>query len=252
MAEQLRRRELERLRIMTGYCATRRCLRRYILSYFGETAPEECGTCANCLRSHQDIEVGREARIILGCIHRTGGHFGAAVIAETLCGADTEKGRKYHMDREPDYGALGRLTQGEVRERMEFLLDEGYLTVSTGPYPVLELTDRGLEALGDQRELWMRTFRSDRSAPARQASSGELEGEAAELFARLRALRAKTARIRGVPAYVVFSDKTLREMALTRPGSMEELLDVGGVGEEKARRYGRAFLAEIAAFTEGA
>lgn len=98
----------------------------------------------------------------------------------------------------------------------------------------------------------MRTFRSDRSAPARQASSGELEGEAAELFARLRALRAKTARIRGVPAYVVFSDKTLREMALTRPGSMEELLDVGGVGEEKARRYGRAFLAEIAAFTEGA
>ena len=251
-AEQLRRRELERLRIMTGYCATRRCLRRYILSYFGETAPEECGTCANCLRSHQDIEVGREARIILGCIHRTGGHFGAAVIAETLCGADTEKVRKYHMDREPDYGALGRLTQGEVRERMEFLLDEGYLTVSTGPYPVLELTDRGLEALGDQRELWMRTFRSDCSAPARQASSGELEGEAAELFARLRALRAKTARIRGVPAYVVFSDKTLREMALTRPGSMEELLDVGGVGEEKARRYGRAFLAEIAAFTEGA
>ena len=251
-AERLRRRELERLRIMTGYCVTRRCLRRYILSYFGETAPAECGSCANCLRSHQDIEVGRDVRIILGCIHRTGGHFGAAVIAGTLCGADTEKVRKYHMDREPDYGALGRLTQGEVRERMEFLLDEGYLAVSTGPYPVLELTDRGLEALGDQRELWMRTFRSDRSAPARRTASGELEGEAAELFGRLRALRTRLARLQGVPAYVVFSDKTLRDMALRRPRTREELLEVSGVGEEKARRYGRAFLAEIAAFTEGA
>ena len=251
-AEQLRRRELERLRVMTGYCTTRRCLRRYILSYFGENAPEECGTCANCLRPHQDVEVGREARIILGCIHRTGGHFGAAVIAETLCGADTEKVRKYHMDREPDYGALGRFTQGEVRERMNFLLDEEYLRLSTGPYPVLELTEKGLEALGDQRELWMRTFRSDRSAPDRRAAaSGELEGEAAELFARLRAVRARLARLQGVPAYVVFSDKTLREMALTRPGSMEELLEVGGVGESRARRYGQAFLREIAAFSGG-
>lgn len=196
--------------------------------------------------------MGREARIILGCIHRTGGHFGAAVIAETLCGADTEKVRKYHMDREPDYGALSRFTQGETRERMNFLVDEEYLRTSTGPYPVLELTGKGLEALGDQRELWMRTFRSDRSAPDRRAAaSGELEGEAAELFARLRSLRARLARLQGVPAYVVFSDKTLREMALTRPGSMEELLEVGGIGEGKARRYGQAFLREIAAFADG-
>ena len=196
--------------------------------------------------------MGREARIILGCIHRTGGHFGAAVIIETLCGADTEKVRKYHMDREPDYGVLSRFTQGEVRERMNFLVDEGYLRISTGSYPVLELTDRGREALGDQRELWMRTFRSDRSAPDRRAAaSGELEGEAAELFVRLRSLRARLARLQGVPAYVVFSDKTLREMALTRPGSMEELLEVGGIGEGKARRYGQAFLREIAAFVDG-
>ena len=251
-AEQLRRLELERLRVMTGYCATRRCLRGYILAYFGEAAPEECGTCANCLRTHRDIEVGREARIILGCIHRTGGHFGAAVIIETLCGADTEKVRKYHMDREPDYGALGSLTQGEVRERIDFLLDEGDLRLSTGPYPVLEVTEKGLETLGDQREMWMRTFRSDRSAPDRRAAaSGELDGEAAELFRRLRARRAKLARLQGVPAYVVFSDKTLREMALTRPGSMEELLEVGGVGEGKARRYGQSFLREIAAFSDG-
>lgn len=250
-AERLRRRELERLGIMAGYCRTRRCLRQYILSYFGEAAPESCGTCANCLRTHQDVEVGREARIILGCIHRTGGHFGAAVITETLCGADTEKVRKYHMDREPDYGALGSLTQGEVRERLNYLLDEGYLKPSTGPYPVLEMTERGMDALGDQREMWMRTFRSDHSAPQRRAAvSGELEGEAAELFSRLRSLRVRLARLQGVPAYVVFSDKTLREMALTRPGSMEELLEVGGVGEGKARRYGQAFLREISACSQ--
>ena len=114
-AEQLRQRDLARLRQMTGYCRTRRCLRQYILQYFGERAPDTCGACYNCLHNFAEVDVSSDARAIVGCIAKTGQHFGVGVIAETLCGADTERVRKYHMDREDTYGALGHLTQKEVQ-----------------------------------------------------------------------------------------------------------------------------------------
>ena len=247
-AEELRQRDLQRLRQMTGYCRTRRCLRQYILQYFGEHAPDTCGACYNCLHNFEEVDVSRDAKAIVACIAQTGQHFGTGVIAETLCGADTERVRKYHMDREDTYGALGQLTQKEVQERIRFLLDQGVLELSPGQYPVLRLTERAEDVMYGESTLQMKTLREDRSAPARRAAAGELEGDAAELFGRLRALRAQMARRQGVPAYVVFSDKTLREMAISRPGTMAELRAVSGVGAAKAERYGRDFLAVIRDF----
>ena len=143
--ERLRERDLQRLRRMAGYCGTRRCLRQYILEYFGERAPEHCDACYNCLHNFQEVDVSAEARAILRCVAQTGQHFGIGVITETLCGADTDKVRKYHMDQEPGYGVLRDFTQKEVRERIQFLLDEGILALSGGPYPVLELGERAAE-----------------------------------------------------------------------------------------------------------
>lgn len=246
--ERLRERDLQRLRRMAGYCGTRRCLRQYILEYFGERAPEHCDACYNCLHNFQEVDVSAEARAILRCVAQTGQHFGIGVITETLCGADTDKVRKYHMDQEPGYGVLRDFTQKEVRERIQFLLDEGILALSGGPYPVLELGERAAEIGEDGGPLTMRMLREDRPVPARKAVQAELDGPAAELFQRLRALRARIARMQGVPAYVVFTDKTLREMALTRPTDLRAFQAVSGVGASKAERYGRQFLAEIAAF----
>ena len=246
--ERLRERDLQRLRRMAGYCGTRRCLRQYILEYFGERAPEHCDACYNCLHNFQEVDVSAEARAILRCVAQTGQHFGIGVITETLCGADTDKVRKYHMDQEPGYGVLRDFTQKEVRERIQFLLDEGILALSGGPYPVLELGERAAEIGEDGGPLTMRMLREDRPVPARKAVQAELDGPAAELFQRLRALRARIARMQGVPAYVVFTDKTLREMALTRPMDLRAFQAVSGVGASKAERYGRQFLAEIAAF----
>ena len=247
-AEQLRERDLQRLRQMTGYCRTRRCLRQYILHYFGEHAPDTCSACYNCLHNFEEVDVSRDAKAIVACIAKTGQHFGVGVIAETLCGADTERVRKYHMDREDTYGALGQLTQKEVQERIRFLLDQGVLELSPGQYPVLRLTERAEDVMYGESTLQMKTLREDRSSPARRAAAGELEGDAAELFGRLRALRAQLARRQGVPAYVVFSDKTLREMAISRPRTTTELRAVSGVGSAKAERYGRDFLTVIQDF----
>ncbi len=245
-AAQLRERDRERLRQMEGYCRTRRCLRQYILQYFGESAPDYCGTCYNCLHNFEEVDISREAKLIVRCISETGQCFGAGVIAETLCGAVTDKVRKYHMDRESTYGALRELTQAEVRERIRCLMEEGVLEASSGPYPVLRLTEKAEDVVYGTAPLLMRSDRKEQHAV--RPVPTELEGEDAELFRRLRALRTKAARFQGIPAYMVFSDKTLREMAVRRPATMAQLRAVGGVGSAKAERYGRQFLEEIQNF----
>ena len=245
-AAMLQERDLQRLRQMTGYCRTRHCLRQYILRYFGERSGNYCGACHNCLHHFEEVDISAEARAILRCVMDTGQCFGAGVIAEVLCGADTEKVRKYRMEREDTYGLLRNLTQEEVRERIRFLLEEGVLAASSGPYPVLQLGERSEEVWQETPALFMRTEKKERPPEKpRKAVAAELDGEAEEVFQRLRALRAQLARRQGVPAYVVFSDKTLRELALSRPRTMGELRSVSGVGDAKAGRYGRAVLDTI-------
>ena len=100
-AELLRERDLQRLRRMTAYCRTQRCLRQYLLQYFGEFASDYCGACYNCLHNFEEVDVSREAQIIVRCVAELGQHFGVGVVAETLCGADTEKIRKFHMGGSP-------------------------------------------------------------------------------------------------------------------------------------------------------
>ena len=243
-AELLRERDLQRLRRMTAYCRTQRCLRQYLLQYFGEFASDYCGACYNCLHNFEEVDVSREAQIIVRCVAELGQHFGVGVVAETLCGADTEKIRKFHMEREPSYGLLKDLTQVQVRERIRFLMDTGTLQLSSGPYPVVLLG----KPLSADTPLLMRVAREE-SSFAKRRPPEELDDRQSELFSRLRVLRASVARRQGVPAYVVFSDKTLRELAVAWPQTIEEFRAVSGVGDAKAARYGKAFLAEIDRFS---
>ena len=243
-AELLRERDLQRLRRMTAYCRTQRCLRQYLLQYFGEFASDYCGACYNWLHNFEEVDVSREAQIIVRCVAELGQHFGVGVVAETLCGADTEKIRKFHMEREPSYGLLKDLTQVQVRERIRFLLDTGTLQLSSGPYPVVLLG----KPLSADTPLLMRVAREE-SSFAKRRPPEELDDRQSELFSRLRVLRASVARRQGVPAYVVFSDKTLRELAVAWPQTIEEFRAVSGVGDAKAARYGKAFLAEIDRFS---
>mgnify|MGYP002797999218 CR=1 FL=1 len=200
-AEQLRERDLQRLRQMTGYCRTRRGLGRYILQYFGEHAPDTCGACYNCLHNFQEIDVGEDARAILRCVAETGQRFGAGLIAAVLCGGENEKIRRYRLERERTYGALAALSQREVQDRIRFLVDEHILELTDGQYPVLRCGERAEDVAYSDGPLMMKAVREERpAADRRRAEDSPLTERQQALFQRLREERAHLACLRGVPA----------------------------------------------------
>ena len=247
-ADRLRERDMERLKQMPFYSRTRRCLRQFILRYFGEHAPDHCDNCYNCLHNFEEVDVSAEARLILRCVAETGRRFGAGTIVAALCGADSEKTRKFRLDRIGTYGALSQFTQREVQERIRFLVDEGILVLSQGQYPILDLGERAEAVAYSDSPLLMKTVKDERPAPAGKKALAELDSRQAALFERLRTLRAKLARQQGVPAYVVFSDKTLREMAVEQPTTRQAFLAISGVGAGKEERYGKVFLETLRDF----
>ena len=252
-ARQLQERDLGRLKQMTFYCRTRRCLRQYILNYFGQSAPDYCGACYNCLHNFQEIDVGEDARAILRCVAETGPRFGAGLIAAVLCGGENEKIRRYRLERERTYGALAALSQREVQDRIRFLVDEHILELTDGQYPVLRCGERAEDVAYSDGPLMMKAVREERpAADRRRAEDSPLTERQQALFQRLREERAHLARLRGVPAFVIFSDKTLREMAAAQPRDLRQLQNVGGVGSFKAEQYGAQFLEIISDFQETA
>ena len=252
-ARQLQERDLGRLKQMTFYCRTRRCLRQYILNYFGQSAPDYCGACYNCLHNFQEIDVGEDARAILRCVAETGQRFGAGLIAAVLCGGENEKIRRYRLERERTYGALAALSQREVQDRIRFLVDEHILELTDGQYPVLRCGERAEDVAYSDGPLMMKAVREERpAADRRRAEDSPLTERQQALFQRLREERAHLARLRGVPAFVIFSDKTLREMAAAQPRDLRQLQNVGGVGSFKAEQYGAQFLEIISDFQETA
>ena len=252
-ARQLQERDLGRLKQMTFYCCTRRCLRQYILNYFGQSAPDYCGACYNCLHNFQEIDVGEDARAILRCVAETGQRFGAGLIAAVLCGGENEKIRRYRLERERTYGALAALSQREVQDRIRFLVDEHILELTDGQYPVLRCGERAEDVAYSDGPLMIKAVREERpAADRRRAEDSPLTERQQALFQRLREERAHLARLRGVPAFVIFSDKTLREMAAAQPRDLRQLQNVGGVGSFKAEQYGAQFLEIISDFQETA
>ena len=248
--ERVRERDYLRLQQMEGYCRTQGCLRAYLLSYFGETPPERCGSCGNCLRSGVELDITEDAQKILSCVKRTGERFGESTLLRVLRGKTNDMIEKWHLDRQSTFGILRDQKEADLKERFRALLDQECLVQSPGTFPTLALGPRAAGVLfhGEKVTLWTEAPAASRPRQAARAGS-EAPVEADEgLFQRLRALRTVLARERGVPAYVVFSDASLRDMAARRPRTGEEFLEVSGVGEKKLEQFGQTFLDEIAAW----
>ena len=243
-------RDMERLRSMERYCRTSGCFRRYLLGYFGEGAPRRCGNCGNCTGEQSQADITVPAQKILSAVARVERRFpeslGITLIVSMLRGGGEQRVRQLGLDALPTYGVMRDTDRMKIREYIDALIEQGCLIQTKGSFPVLRLADPAWDVLRGNRRVTMTTRTVKKPEPARKR--GKKEGRRdvdGSLFEALRALRAELAKAEGVPAYVVFSNAALADMAVKRPRSMREFLDVSGVGEYKAKRYGRAFLEAI-------
>jgi ATP-dependent DNA helicase RecQ len=269
MRAALIEKDLQLLRRMTFYAHTTECLRAYLLKYFGEQADIYCGNCGNCLTEFDEIDVTIDAQKVVSCVYRInarGWPFGKAMIADVLRGLVNERVRTSGLDRIKTHGAMTGVPKRRITDLIDHLAREEYLSVSDERYPVVTLGNRWEEIVKDGAPVIMKM-------PKRSAESEHAEGAgrvgrsgrayspvaartasdapySAELFEALRELRMELANAADIPAFVVFSDATLRDMCRKMPQTEEAFLSVSGVGEKKLAAYGKQFIGAVQAFAE--
>jgi ATP-dependent DNA helicase RecQ len=245
--EQEKRIAREQLRQMVHYAESAECRRVNLLRYFGEVRPgNQCDGCDNCLSPRETFDGTVAAQKFLSCVHRvrekSGFSFGLNHIVEVLSGADTEAIGKWRHNEVSTYGIGREMKRGEWQAIGRELMRLGYVRQSAEKFATLQLTESGLAVLRDRTRI---TLTKPSVAPERRTRrKGEIECDEA-LFEKLRALRKKLADERGVPAYIIFSDVTLRQMAREYPAGKAEFASLSGVGKQKLQEFTQAFLAEI-------
>ena len=252
--EAHRRRQAAHLNAMLALCETVECRRVQILNYFGQKA-EPCGNCDTCLSPPEKWDGTIPAQKLLSTVVRLRNErrqkFGAGQVIDILLGKSTPKVTQFQHDTLKTFGIGTELREPEWRAVVRQLLAQGLLAVE-GDYGSLVLTEASAEVLSGGREVMLRR-EPERAAAARvrsarkAAPAADMPAEAAPLFERLRAWRAGVAKEQGVPAYVVFHDATLRQIATQRPSSLAELGTVSGVGENKLAKYGEGVLEVLTA-----
>lgn len=244
------------LRDMERYASSVGCRHRRLVTYFNEAyARPNCGACDYCLGELEAIANPTEtARQILSCVARVGQRFGVAHVANVLCGSDSESVTARGHQRLSTFGLLRDRSSAEVRGYIEQLTSAALLRQTDDPYPVLALTERGVALLKDAGacpDLALARQRRPQKGSGRPRPSGEAWQDVDhDLFERLRDVRLRLARARGVPPYVIFHDTTLRELARLKPRDLRGLQGVYGIGARKAEQIGQVFVDAIRSYVD--
>ncbi|OIN63608.1 ATP-dependent DNA helicase RecQ [Bifidobacterium longum subsp. suis] len=272
---------------MVGYCRTTDCLHRYMTRYFGQelssnagsTAGEDiaadssqsgrCGACSNCESTFETIDVTRVAQAISRCVHDVGQRVGSGKIVKILRGSRAQDLAWLNPERMPTFGMLKDVNEARVRDVLSQMATDGYLSIAEGRMPIVMFGARAAEtAAPDFHYEIKRVERKSAAAGsgrsggvADTADSANVPGDALgsyipdddeeSLFQKLRELRRTIAQEIGKPPYIVFSDKTLRDMARIKPVADAQFLAVNGVGQHKLDLYGQRFMQTIASFNAG-
>ena len=235
----------ELLEHMRRFCTAVYCRHRKLSEYFGqEYSKPNCEACDLCLNEVEGLaDATVTAQKILSCVARAGEHFGAEHIVDVLLGADTERVRRWHHERLTTYGLMKGTSRKTLTNMVYQLLDAGLLERSAEERPVLRLNDASREVLRGTRAV--RLLQPKTKVKKSRLDEKSWDRVDSGLFETLRTLRRQLAEKRRVPAYVLFTDATLREMARVRPGSVNALLNIRGVGERKLADLGQRFLEVI-------
>lgn len=245
-SEQFKRLEQQRLNALLGLCELVSCRRQSLLSYFGDTLESPCGNCDNCIQQPSTWDATQAAQMALSCVYRTGQRFGAGHLVDVLRGGNTERIRQLGHDKVSTYGIGAEYSAAEWRSLFRQLLVLGFLQTDEEGFGVLLLTEAARPILRGEQSLELR--RDVQKAIATQAPTkrprivDEIDDEDKALWQALRACRKELAEEHGVPPYVIFHDATLQEMLVYRPQKLEHMLEISGIGDQKLKRFGQAFL----------
>lgn len=254
---QVRQRDLERLNKMVAYCKTAGCLRAFLLTYFGEAAPPKCSNCGSCTGETAETDITVEAQKILSAVcriekqHRSG--LGVTVIVRMLRGSRDQRIIQLGLDKLPTYGIMRDTDRPRIREYIDHLVSKRYLVLDGSEYPVLRLTPKADDVLFHGETVTIIQRKQSAAEKSRSAKKGAKSMPIQEdggLYVALKALRFQLAEEENAPAYVVFSNATLADMAAKQPMTTTAFLQVSGVGELKALKYAKAFLSEIKRWQE--
>lgn len=244
---------------MVGYCRTTDCLHAYMTRYFGETAGAaaktdgKCvGGCANCEHTFEIIDVTDIARAVSRCVHDVNQHVGSGKIVKVLRGSKAQDLSYLNPESLPSFGMLDEVPEARIRDVLSQMATDGFLTIAEGRLPIVGFGPRAAETVApefhyDIKKIKRADARARRTPDVSTPAVGSYvpdDGDEA-LFQKLRALRLDIARELGKPPYIVFSDKTLRDMVRVKPITDDQFLAVNGVGESKLKQYGERFMAAI-------
>lgn len=238
--------EYAKLNDMVDYCNTDKCLRKYILEYFGETPTfDNCSYCSNCNSEIQITDITLDAKKILSCIKRMNERFGSGLVADVLKGSKSTKIRQMGFDNLSTYGIMSEYSKDTIKDLISFLTSEGYIKSVGNKYPVLMLETSSSDILfGDKSVLIKRKIEKA------SVKSKAQDNYDATLFEILREIRRNIAEAQNVPPFVVFGDVSLKEMCSTYPTNDDAFLNITGVGQSKLENYGTEFITAIQKYIE--
>lgn len=226
-----------KLRFIIDYCHTERCLRKYILEYFGEkNVKDECGNCGNCNDDSKLNDITIEAQKIFSCILRMRERFGTILVAEVLKGSKNKKVLSFNFDSLSTYGIMKEYTLDEIKDMINLLVAEEYIGMTESEFPVLKLKQRGGNVLSGKEKVLQKIAK-------RKPKIVSLDDNS--LFDILRNLRKEISTRENVPPYIIFADIALKEMCEYMPIDKMSMLSIKGVGEKKFERYGEEFIGAI-------
>ena len=238
--DQYKKTQYTKLAKITAYANTSECLQQFIVRYFGQDCPP-CGKCSNCLDDREINDITSEAKKVISMVYELDGRFGKNIVAQAVTGAKNQKMRDFGMQELEHFGSL-KLKQKEALSLINYLIANNFLVQEGDQYPLVHVTNRGWDVLDGKEQV----FRKGELQLSHHLEAST--GHEADLYAQLKAKRLELAKEQHVPAFIIFSDRTLKDIAETKPTTEAEFLEVSGVGQAKLIRYGKQMIEVVKNF----
>src|SRR5699024_7440442 len=231
--DKYRELQYRKLQTITDYANTGECLQQFIVRYFGQDCPP-CGKCSNCLNQDELTDITIDAQKVISMVYELDGRFGKTIVAQCLIGSKNQRMQEMNATQYKSFGSL-RMKQKDAISLIDYLIASGYLEVEGSKYPLVHVTNHGWDVLDGKTVVKRRIAKISVTT----THAGE---ESDTLFEALRQKRLELAKQQKVPAFMIFSDRSLHDMAQIKPQNESEFLEVSGVGQAKMKKYGQAMM----------